>query len=52
MDLKGKYYKAFLERGKKLQEQSSSDRAKKQHAKGKLTAQERLDLLFDKGSFE
>jgi acetyl-CoA carboxylase carboxyltransferase component len=52
MDLKGKYYKAFLERGKKLQEQSSSDRAKKQHAKGKLTAQERLDLLFDEGSFE
>lgn len=52
MDLKGKYYNAFLERGKKLKEQSSAEKAKKQHAKGKLTAQERLDLLFDKGSFE
>lgn len=26
-------------------------RVEKQHAKGKLTARERLDLLFDKGSF-
>ena len=27
------------------------DKIKKQHEKGKLTARERLDLLFDKGSF-
>ena len=52
MDLKGKYYKAFLERGKKLQEQYSPANAKKQHKKGKLTAHERLGLLFDQDSFE
>lgn len=28
------------------------DRIAKQHAKGKLTARERIDLLLDKGSFE
>ena len=27
------------------------ERIEKQHAKGKLTARERLDLLFDEGSF-
>lgn len=52
MDLKGKYYKAFIERGKKLEDQYSAERAKKQHAKGKLTAHERLDLLFDAATFE
>jgi propionyl-CoA carboxylase beta chain len=29
-----------------------ADRIAKQHEKGKLTARERLDLLFDKGTFE
>lgn len=29
-----------------------ADRIEKQHEKGKLTARERLDLLFDKGTFE
>lgn len=52
MDLKGKYYKAFVERGKKLDAQYSAENAKKQHAKGKLTAHERLDLLFDSDTFE
>ncbi|MFZ1749309.1 MAG: carboxyl transferase domain-containing protein, partial [Saprospiraceae bacterium] len=28
------------------------DRIKKQHAKGKLTARERIELLVDRGSFE
>ena len=28
------------------------DRIKKQHAKGKLTARERLDILLDEGSFQ
>ncbi len=52
MDLKGKYYKAFLDRENKLRSQYSQERAKKQHKKGKLTAQERLDLLFDADTFE
>ena len=28
------------------------EKIKQQHAKGKLTAQERIDLLLDKGTFE
>jgi propionyl-CoA carboxylase beta chain len=52
MDLKGKYYRAFIEREKSLENQYSAARAKKQHDKGKLTARERIDLLFDAGSFE
>lgn len=52
MDLKGKYYRAFLDREKSRQSQHSAERAKKQHDKGKLTASERLDLLFDSGTFE
>jgi len=52
MDLNGKYYKAFLERQKELENQYSDEKSKKQHAKGKLTARERLDLLFDADSFE
>jgi acetyl-CoA carboxylase carboxyltransferase component len=52
MDLSGKYYKAFLERQEALKKQYSPKQAEKQHAKGKLTAQERIDLLFDSGTFE
>lgn len=41
---------------KKLRAESKlgggEDRIKKQHASGKLTARERIDLLLDKGSFE
>ena len=29
-----------------------NEKIKKQHAKGKLTAWERIDLLFDNGTFE
>ena len=52
MDINGKLFKKFLEREEKIYNQFSSDNAKKQHAKGKLTARERIDLLFDKDSFE
>lgn len=52
MDLKGKYYRAFLDRENTLRKQYSPERAKKQHSKGKLTAHERIDLLFDSDSFE
>jgi propionyl-CoA carboxylase beta chain len=52
MDLSGKQYKAFLERQEAIKKQYSPEQAEKQHAKGKLTAQERIGLLFDEGSFE
>lgn len=52
MDLKGKYYRAFLDRENELRKQYSADKAKKQHTKGKLTAHERIDLLFDRDTFE
>ncbi len=52
MDINGRLFKKFLEREDKILNQYSSDNAKKQHSKGKLTARERIDLLFDKDSFE
>ncbi|MBS0011926.1 MAG: methylmalonyl-CoA carboxyltransferase, partial [Bacteroidales bacterium] len=52
MDTDGKYYKAFKKRLKALEARHSRDRAEKQHAKGKMTAWERLDILLDEGSFE
>jgi acetyl-CoA carboxylase carboxyltransferase component len=52
MDLSGKYYKTFLERQEALKKQYSPKQAEKQHVKGKLTAKERINLLFDAGTFE
>jgi propionyl-CoA carboxylase beta chain len=52
MDLSGKSYKAFVERQEALKKQYSPDQAQKQHVKGKLTAWERISLLFDNGTFE
>jgi len=52
MDLSGKSYKAFIERQEALKKQYSPDQAQKQHIKGKLTAWERISLLFDNGTFE
>jgi len=52
MDISGKSYKAFLERQEALKKQYSRKQAEKQHSKGKLTAQERISLLFDKNTFE
>ena len=52
MDISGKSYKAFLERQEALKKQYSQKNAEKQHAKGKLTARERIGLLFDEGTFE
>jgi len=52
MDLSGRYYKAFLERQEARKKQYSSKQAAKQHSKGKLTAYERINLLFDPGTFE
>lgn len=52
MDISGKYYRAFIERQEARNKQYSPKQAAKQHSKGKLTAYERLDLLFDSGTFE
>lgn len=46
-----KPYKEFAKRKEKLAKQYDENYSEKQHNKGKLTAKERLDLLFDKGSF-
>src|SRR5919109_3675065 len=43
-------YLADLERRAELG--GGDERLKRQHAAGKLTARERIDLLFDPGSFE
>ncbi len=42
----------FRQRSEALEEQYSDAYNERQHAKGKLTARERIDLLFDAGSFE
>ncbi len=52
MDVSGKSFKAFLEREEALKNQYNAKNAHKQHAKGKLTAHERINLLFDKNTFE
>ncbi len=46
-----KAYKTFYARKQKLEEQASPSSIAKQHDKGKMTAQERIDFLLDKGSF-
>jgi propionyl-CoA carboxylase beta chain len=52
MDVKGKNFSRFLERQESYDKQHDSSAEAKQHAKGKLTAWERLDILFDEGTFE
>lgn len=52
MDLSRKYYKAFAERQEAIKKQYGPRQTEKQHSKGKLTAYERIGLLFDQGSFE
>lgn len=51
MDVNGKIFKKFSER-KAASETHSADAIEKQHSKGKLTAKERIELLFDIDSFE
>lgn len=45
-------YDKFLERQKQLESQYNEVYYQKQHNRGKLTARERILLLFDEGSFE
>jgi len=52
MDTQGKVFKEFLERNERYAQQHTKEAVKTQHAKGKLTARERVDLLFDQGTFE
>jgi len=52
MDVKGKLYSRFLERYKSYSEQQSDIIIEKQHQKGKMTARERIDMLFDTDTFE
>ena len=42
-DLKARYHEAVIESGERA--------AEKQHAKGKMTARERIEELLDPGSF-
>ncbi|MCQ2227130.1 MAG: acyl-CoA carboxylase subunit beta [Bacteroidales bacterium] len=42
----------YLERQKQLEEQYGAEYYAKQHNRGKLTARERILMLFDEGSFE
>lgn len=42
----------LLKQREKAQEGGGLDRIEKQHALGKLTARERIELLLDEGSFE
>lgn len=45
-------FERFVRRKETLDKQYDDLYRKKQHDKGKLTAKERLDILFDKGTFE
>ncbi|MDP8955839.1 MAG: acyl-CoA carboxylase subunit beta [Actinomycetota bacterium] len=49
-DLRG-HAKALRERREEFLRMGGPERVQKQHAEGKLTVRERLDLLFDAGSF-
>jgi len=52
MDINGKLFKKYLERQQSLSEYQQVEAVKKQHSKGKLTAKERIGLLFDQGTFD
>jgi len=53
MDVKGKLFTRFLSRANAYAEQQQGESIiEKQHLKGKMTARERLDMLFDAETFE
>jgi acetyl-CoA carboxylase carboxyltransferase component len=51
MDINGRQFKKFLERQESHQTHHKKTAVKLQHSKGKLTAQERIELLFDPNTF-
>jgi propionyl-CoA carboxylase beta chain len=52
MDVKGKLFTRFQDRIKAYENQQGDESKRKQHSKGKLTARERIELLFDEDTFE
>ena len=52
MDVKGKNFIPFQERRQAYENQHDARNAEKQYAKGKLTAWERIEILFDEDTFE
>jgi acetyl-CoA carboxylase carboxyltransferase component len=52
MDTIGKLYKNFLDRNAAYEKQHGDCAKEKQHSKGKQTARERIELLFDTGTFD
>ena len=52
MDVNGKNFNRFLERQDVYKIQHDARAEEKQHAKGKLTAWERIEILFDEDTFE
>lgn len=53
MDVKGKLFTRFLKRAEAYYNQQQNKTVlEKQHQKGKMTARERIDMLFDPDTFE
>jgi propionyl-CoA carboxylase beta chain len=52
MDVKGRNFTRFLERKAVYDSLHDSKAHEKQHSKGKLTAWERIEILFDEDTFE
>ena len=52
MDINGKLYKRFLKRQEQYLQQHGESAVDKQQLKGKLTARDRIELLFDPDTFE
>lgn len=52
MNQEGKHFKAFRERAELYEQQHGQEAVAKQHARGKLTARERIEYLFDTNTFE
>jgi propionyl-CoA carboxylase beta chain len=52
MDVNGKNFTRFLKRQQKYEKQHDAKALEKQHSKGKLAAWERIEILFDEGTFE
>ncbi|MBN1157860.1 MAG: acyl-CoA carboxylase subunit beta [Bacteroidales bacterium] len=52
MDVNGKLFTKFLERAGAYQEQQGEIAIEKQHLKGKMTARERINMLFDENTFD
>ena len=52
MDVNGKNFTRFLKRQQVYEKQHDSKAHEKQHSKGKLTAWERIVILFDEDTFE